>query len=251
LTGVHAPEAVLEVFHLSKSYRRGQGCVSALRDISFSLPRGRSVAIMGPSGSGKTTFLNVIAGLDEASAGSVVISGQDLAALRGDTLTTFRRRHIGFVFQFFNLLPTMSAADNVAMPLLAERLPLKAIKARTQEMLEAVGMNHRADHRPAEMSGGEQQRVAIARALVMRPQLLLADEPTGNLDSVAGEGILSLLRGAMSEFKLSILMVTHSYVAASTMDEIWRMQDGVLTCEAPDPEDSSRPTSLYALRKPG
>jgi len=251
LVGVHTPEAVLRVSQLSKSYRRGHVCVPALRDVSFSLPRGRSVAVMGPSGSGKTSFLNLIAGLDVPSEGSVVISGQDLAALQGDALTTFRRRHIGFVFQFFNLLPTMSAADNVALPLLAERLPLTTIKARTEAMLGAVGMLHRADHRPAEMSGGEQQRVAVARALVMQPTLLLADEPTGNLDSVAGEGILNLLRSAMGEFGLSIVMVTHSYLAASAMDEIWRMQDGALSCEVSNAAQiHPRSASLHLLRKP-
>jgi putative ABC transport system ATP-binding protein len=222
------PSPVLEVRGVSRSYRRGASEVHALRAASFIVASGGSVAIMGPSGSGKTTLLNVIAGLDVPTMGDVFVAGQRLRDLDPDAATAFRRRHIGFVFQFFNLLPTMSARDNVALPLMAERLPRRDVEARTTEMLEAVGLVQRADHRPSELSGGEQQRVAIARALAMRPQLLLADEPTGNLDSAAGDETLTLLRRANESFGLSIVMVTHSYTAAAAMHRVLVIRDGLI-----------------------
>ncbi len=225
---VRPPSAVLEVRGVSRWYRRGASEVHALRDVSFTVTSAGSVAIMGPSGSGKTTLLNVIAGLDTPTVGEVFVAGQRLRDLDPDAATAFRRRHIGFVFQFFNLLPTMSARDNVALSLMAERLPRREVEARTTEMLAAVGLEQRADHRPSELSGGEQQRVAIARALAMRPQLLLADEPTGNLDSAAGDEILGLLRRATESFGLSIVMVTHSYTAAAAMDRVLVIRDGVI-----------------------
>src|SRR4029450_60398 len=180
---------------------------------------------MGPSGSGKTTLLNVIAGLDLPTVGEVYVTGQRLRDLGADEATAFRRRHIGFVFQFFNLLPTMSARDNVALPLMAEHLPRREVEQRTTEMLQAVGLLPRADHRPSELSGGEQQRVAIARALAMRPQLLLADEPTGNPDRAAGE---ESLRRATEGCGLSIVRVPHSYTAAAAMDRVLVIRDGVI-----------------------
>jgi putative ABC transport system ATP-binding protein len=219
---------VLEVRGVSRSYRRGSAEVHALRDVTFNVAAGGSVAIMGPSGSGKTTLLNIIAGLDLPTLGEVFVGGQRLRDLGADEATAFRRRHIGFVFQFFNLLPTMSARDNVALPLMADHLPRREVEERTTEMLESVGLLARADHRPSELSGGEQQRVAIARALAMRPQLLLADEPTGNLDSAAGDEILSLLRHATESFGLSIVMVTHSYTAAAAMDRVLVIRDGAI-----------------------
>ena len=226
---------MLDVRDVSKVYRRGAVDVPALRGVSFTIGRGQSMAVMGPSGSGKTTLLNIVAGLDRPSAGEVRVDGQRLSDLDAEAATAFRRRHIGFVFQFFNLLPTMTARENVALPLLAERLRRREVEERTIAMLDAVALGHRAEHRPSELSGGEQQRVAIARALVMRPRLLLADEPTGNLDSVAGEEILALLREATSTFALSIVMVTHSYIAAAAMDRVATMRDGTLTegVEAP------------------
>jgi putative ABC transport system ATP-binding protein len=222
------PAVILEVRGVSRSYRRGGSEVQALRDVTFTVGAGGSVAIMGPSGSGKTTLLNVVAGLDVPTAGEVVVAGQRLRDLSQDEATVFRRRHIGFVFQFFNLLPTMSARDNVALPLMAEHLPRREVETRAAEMLQAVGLAHRADHRPSELSGGEQQRVAIARALAMRPPLLLADEPTGNLDSSAGDEILHLLRRATESFGLSIVMVTHSYTAAAAMDRVLVIRDGAI-----------------------
>jgi lipoprotein-releasing system ATP-binding protein len=160
-----------------------------------------------------------------------------------DDATVFRRRHIGFVFQFFNLLPTMSARANVALPLMAEHLPRRDVEERTAEMLDAVGLGHRADHRPSELSGGEQQRVAIARALAMRPRLLLADEPTGNLDSTAGDEVLALLRRAIESFGLSIVMATHSYPAAAAMDRVLIIRDGVLVEGVKGPASAGPPAA--------
>jgi putative ABC transport system ATP-binding protein len=219
---------VLDARAVSKVYRRGRVEVPALREVSLRVaPRG-SVAIMGPSGSGKTTLLNILSGLDRPSSGEVYVDGQRLSDLGSEPATVFRRRHIGFIFQFFNLLPTMSARDNVALPMLADRRPWRETEARTEEVLAAVGMAHRADHRPSELSGGEQQRVAIARALVMQPRLLLADEPTGNLDTATGDAILALLRRAIDSFGLSIVMVTHSPAAADTLDRTVTIRDGTL-----------------------
>jgi putative ABC transport system ATP-binding protein len=224
-------EVVLDVREVSRRYRRGRFEVHALRNVSLTLePRG-SVAIMGPSGAGKTTLLNVIAGLDRPTGGIVRVCGTDLASLDQEEATAFRRRHMGFVFQFFNLLPTMTAQDNVALPLLAERTSRGEVARRSMEVLESIGLADRADHRPSELSGGEMQRVAIARALVMRPKLLLADEPTGNLDTATGDEILGLLRTAIERYDLSVVMVTHSYLAAAAMDRVVFIQDGALIDE--------------------
>jgi putative ABC transport system ATP-binding protein len=186
---------------------------------------------MGPSGSGKTTLLNLVAGLDRPTSGEVWVAGTRLSDLDAEAATVFRRRNIGFVFQFFNLLPTMTARDNVALPMLADRLPRREAQRRALAALELVGMVDRAAHRPSELSGGEMQRVAIARALVMRPKLLLADEPTGNLDTTTGDEILRLLRQAVDEYGLSIVMVTHSYLAAAAMDRVLFIQDGAIVDE--------------------
>ena len=205
--------------------------MDALRGVSLSLaPRG-TIALMGPSGSGKTTLLNLLAGLDRPTSGEVWVDGTRLSDLDAEAATVFRRRNIGFVFQFFNLLPTMTARDNVALPLLADRLPRREANLRALAALEKVGMVDRASHRPSELSGGEMQRVAIARALVIRPKLLLADEPTGNLDTTTGDEVLHLLRQAVDEYGLSIVMVTHSYLAAAAMDRVLFIQDGAIVDE--------------------
>jgi putative ABC transport system ATP-binding protein len=221
-------DPVLAARSVSKVYRRGGGSVHAVRDVTFSVASGSFVAIMGPSGSGKTSLLNILAGLDHPTTGEVRIDGQRLDELGAEDATVFRRRHIGFVFQFFNLLPTMSARDNVALPMLADRRPRREVEQRTAEMLDAVGLRTRADHRPNELSGGEQQRVAVARALVMRPRLVLADEPTGNLDTATGADILALLRQTVTTLGLAIVMVTHSAQAAAAVDRVLVIRDGAL-----------------------
>jgi putative ABC transport system ATP-binding protein len=218
----------LDVRGVSKSYPRGRYEVSALQGISFTLAAGRALAIVGPSGSGKTTLLNLLAGLDVPTRGEVYVGEQRLDRLDPEAATTFRRRHIGFVFQFFNLLPTLTAAENVGLPLLAERLSRGEVLARARDTLALVGLAERADHRPDELSGGEQQRVAIARALIMRPRLVLADEPTGNLDSETGHRIIALLRSLVVERGTALLAVTHSGAVAQACDRTLEIRDGQL-----------------------
>ena len=224
---------LLEVVGVSKTYRRGSFRLEALRDLSFTVAPGLIVAVTGPSGSGKTTLLNLLAGLDRPSAGEIRIDHIRMSDLDADRATIFRRRNIGFVFQFFNLLPIITARRNVALPLVADRRSRREIAARVDAALAAVSMAHRGDHRPSELSGGEQQRVGIARALVMQPKLLLADEPTGNLDSETGQDVLTLLRQMVSEHGLAVIMATHSTAAAAAADRILRLRDGCLLEERP------------------
>jgi ABC-type lipoprotein export system ATPase subunit len=220
--------AIVDVRAVSRTYRGGSVAVEALREVSFQVAGGTMVAVTGPSGSGKTTLLNIVAGLDRPSRGEVFVAGQSLGGLDANAATVFRRRNVGFVFQFFNLLPTMTALDNVALPLLADRVPWREIEQRAHDALRAVKVEHRADHRPDQMSGGEQQRVAIARALVMRPKLVLADEPTGNLDSASGADVLALFRRAVAERGLSLIVVTHSEAVAGASDRVLLIRDGRL-----------------------
>ncbi len=218
-----------------KTFGRGDRAVHALAGLSLTVPRGAFVTIMGPSGSGKSTLLHLIGGLDIPDKGEIVVDGRSLRSLSDDELTVYRRRNIGFVFQFFNLLPTLSAAENVALPLLLDGQRWPAVRARVEHALDLVGLTPRQHHRPAELSGGEMQRVAIARALVIEPLLLLADEPTGNLDSTTGEEILKLLRHAATAHQQTILMVTHDPRGAAVGDRIVRLRDGRLMA---DPDDS-------------
>jgi len=223
-----ADQPAVEARSLEKVHRSGRCLVHALRNVSFRLDRGASLAIMGPSGAGKSTLLNLLAGLDEPTSGEVVIGGERLAGLRGEKRTAFRRRHIGFVFQFFNLLPTMSAHDNVALPALAERLSRREVDERARQALDLVGLAHRAAHRPSELSGGEQQRVAIARALVLGPEVILADEPTGNLDRGTGAVVLDLLERLVATRRSALVLVTHDPVAASSTDRVVGLCDGAI-----------------------
>ncbi len=218
--------AVLEVRDLVRTYQRGGEVVHALDGVSFAIEAGQLVSIMGPSGSGKSTLLHLLGGLDSPTSGQVFAEGRDLAALSDDDLTAFRRRRLGFVFQFFNLLPTLSAWENVALPRLLDGVPLAKERAKAVDLLERVGLGNRVDHRPREMSGGQLQRVAIARALVNDPILLLADEPTGNLDSTSGEEVLTLLRRLTAEEGRTLVMVTHDARAAAIGDRIIQVADG-------------------------
>jgi putative ABC transport system ATP-binding protein len=229
---------ILDVRDLSKTYRIGRQEVPALAGVSFTLAAGRTLAITGPSGSGKTTLLNLLAGLDRPTGGEVRVAGARLDELDADAATVFRRRHIGFVFQFFNLMPTLTAAENVELPLLPERIAIREIRSRARAALDLVGLNGRAGHRPAQMSGGEQQRVAIARALVGRPPLVLADEPTGNLDSATGSEIVALLRRLVSDEALALVVVTHADAVARACDEVTELRDGRLARHAA-PSDRS------------
>ncbi|MFG2292367.1 ABC transporter ATP-binding protein [Streptomyces sp. NPDC048603] len=209
---------------VTRRYGRGGACVTALDGVSLAFPRGTFTAVMGPSGSGKSTLLQCAAGLDRPTSGSVSMGGTELTGLSETGLTLLRRERIGFVFQAFNLLPSLTAEQNVALPLrLAGRRPKKA---QVREVLRQVGLGDRARHRPAEMSGGQQQRVALARALITRPEVLFGDEPTGALDSQTGRQVLALLRGMADRDGQTIIMVTHDPVAASYADRVVFLVDG-------------------------
>jgi putative ABC transport system ATP-binding protein len=219
--------AVLDVVKTYEGKRR----VTALDGVSFQVAAGEMVAVMGPSGSGKSTLLHLLGGLDQASSGSVRLDGAELTGLGDDALTRVRRDKIGFIFQFFNLLPTLSAFDNVALPMRLQRRSTAEARAVTGKFLELVGLGQRADHLPDELSGGECQRVAIARALVMAPRVLLADEPTGNLDTATGGEILDLLKRINREIGSTLVMVTHDADAAAACRRILSLKDGKLVSD--------------------
>ena len=221
---------MLELRNVSRAYGDGK-IVNALREVNLHIPRGERVAVMGPSGSGKSTLLNMVCGLDEPSQGQVLVEGTDIAALGDDARTRLRREKIGMIFQTFNLLPTLSALENVALPLRLQNLAKRAAEHRAAEMLARVGLSERDTHKPDQMSGGERQRTAIARALIFKPPILLADEPTGNLDSKTGEEILSLLDDLHAEFNTTMLLVTHNEEAAWHCDRILRLRDGRIVKE--------------------
>jgi putative ABC transport system ATP-binding protein len=228
---------------LGRRYGAGETAVDALRGVSLAIPRGHLTAVMGPSGSGKSTLMHILAGLDKPTTGSVSIDGIELTTLKDNDLTKLRRRHIGFVFQFFNLLPMLSAEENVLLPLsIAGEKPEPAWIA---ELLEATGLTDRRSHRPSELSGGQQQRVAVARALVSKPTVLFADEPTGNLDSHTSAEILGLLRGAVDTYGQTTVMVTHDPRAATIADRVLFLADGVIVNEL---GRSSQVEILEALR---
>ena len=217
---------ILQAVGLHKQYQMGEVAVAALRAVDFTVRKGEFVAIMGPSGSGKSTLLHLLGGLDTASDGEIVLDGRRLTHLSDDEITVVRRRQIGFIFQFFNLLPTLTAAENVALPLLIDGRSLNAYQERIDQLLTLVGLADRRDHKPDQLSGGQQRRVAVARALITDPAIVLADEPTGNLDSQAGGDILRLLRRACDEKEQTIVMVTHDPRAAEFADRIVQLQDG-------------------------
>ena len=219
---------MIEIRDVSRVYRRGADEIHALEHVSLRIDRGRFVALMGPSGSGKSTLLNLLAGLDRPSAGTVTVAGQRLNDLSEDELARFRARHVGFVFQFFNLIPVLTACGNVELPLLLTSLGREERHQRARVALRVVGLEARADHRPSELSGGEQQRVAIARAIVSDPEIVVADEPTGDLDARNAVEILALLRDLCREFEKTVVMVTHDPRGEAFVDEIHHLDKGVL-----------------------
>jgi len=218
--------SVLEAKKLTKVYKMGEVTITALDGVDFTIERGEFVAIMGPSGSGKSTLLHLLGGLDTPTSGEVTLTGQALSQLSDDQITRFRRQKIGFIFQFYNLLPTLTAAENVALPLLIEGTPAAEYRSRLQDLLALVSLEDRAGHLPDQLSGGQQQRVAIARAFANQPEIVLADEPTGNLDSRSGTSILELLRKSCRELNATIVMVTHDPRAASYADRVVFLKDG-------------------------
>jgi putative ABC transport system ATP-binding protein len=217
---------MIELRSVSKTYGHGETRIEAVRGVDLRVAAGEFVSIMGPSGSGKSTLLNLISALETPTSGEITVDHRDIAKLDDDALTLFRRRRIGLIFQFFNLLPTLDALDNVLLPVLLERKATGADRDRAQTLLKEVGLSARAAHRIHQLSGGELQRVAIARALMREPALILADEPTGNLDRAAGIAVLELLGKACRSRGTTVVMVTHDPNAARSGDRIVFMQDG-------------------------
>ncbi|MCC2253406.1 ABC transporter ATP-binding protein [Ruminococcus sp. CLA-AA-H200] len=217
---------ILKVSHLSKTYGSGEAKVEALKDVSFSLEKGEFAAVVGESGSGKSTLLNCIGGLDTPTSGSVWMDGRDLFAMSENKRTVFRRQNIGFVFQSFQLVEELNVEQNIIFPLLLDYQ--KPDPKRVDEILEVLGLKERRHHLPGQLSGGQQQRVAIGRALIMRPALVLADEPTGNLDSKNSQDVMDLLMKASRHYQQTILMITHNEALTANVDRVLRVRDGVL-----------------------
>jgi putative ABC transport system ATP-binding protein len=234
--GTAASSVVLETRGLTKTYGQGETLVEALKQVDVRIERGEIVAIMGPSGSGKSTLLTLLGAVDTPTAGEVWLEGVDLATLNDTQRTLIRRHRVGFIFQAFNLLPILTALENVSLPLELDGVPTRTARSRAVAALEQVGMVSRKDHLPSMLSGGEQQRVAIARALAIEPALLLADEPTGNLDRTNGQRIIKLLRSLQTDHHQTIVMVTHDEQVGAVADRIVRLVDGrVASVETPQP----------------
>jgi len=218
---------LLEVKSISKTYGGGEAAVNALKDISFSVPKGEFVAIVGESGSGKSTLLNMVGALDTPTSGKVFIDGKDIFSMKDSSLTIFRRRNIGFIFQSFNLIPELNVEQNIIFPVLLDYQ--KPDKKYLEELLTVLNLKDRRHHLPSQLSGGQQQRVSIGRALITRPSLILADEPTGNLDTQNSSEVITLLKEAARKYQQTIVMITHSRSIAQTTDRILQVSDGVLT----------------------
>jgi putative ABC transport system ATP-binding protein len=229
---------------LTRRYGDGESAVEALRGVSLDVPSGQFTAVMGPSGSGKSTLLHLLAGLDRPTAGTVHIGSEEITSLPDRRLTKLRRTHIGFVFQSFNLLPTLTAEENITLPLAIARS--KPSRADVDRLIARVGLTDRRHHTPAELSGGQQQRVAIARALIARPTVLFADEPTGNLDSAAGAAVLALLRDAVAEDGQTIVMVTHDPRAAAVADRVLFLADGRIVGDLEEPSEDQVIDAMHA-----
>ena len=219
---------VLEAKEVRKQYKLGKHTVDALAGVNFQVEKGEFVAIMGPSGSGKSTLLHLLGGLDSPSQGNIVLAEQSLAKLSERKATLVRRHNVGFVFQFFNLLPTLNAEENILLPVIIDGKNPKKYRDRLNSLLALIGLSDRRHHKPDQLSGGEQQRVAIARSLITEPAILLADEPTGNLDSKTGTAIMELLRRSCQELQQTVIVVTHDPKAAAYADRVIFLRDGLI-----------------------
>ncbi len=224
-----AAPVIVDIRHISKSYRRGNQVIPVLEDISLAIVAGEFLALMGPSGSGKSTLLNLIAGLDRADGGTITVGETDISALSETELAAWRAAHVGFIFQFYNLIPVLTAFENVELPLVLTDLTRRQRREHVQTVLRLVNLEDRMDHYPRQLSGGQQQRVAIARAMVTDPTLLVADEPTGDLDRVSAEDVLVLMERLCSELGKTIIMVTHDPRAARRARRVKHLDKGVLT----------------------
>jgi putative ABC transport system ATP-binding protein len=244
-----APAAVVAAKDLTRRYGEGDTAVDALRGVSLEVQQGKLTAVMGPSGSGKSTLMHILAALDKPTSGSVWIAGTELGGLNDTETTKLRRQHIGFVFQFFNLLPMLTAEENIVLPLtIAGEKPEKEWR---EELLKKVGLDDRRTHRPAELSGGQQQRVAIARALISRPTVVFADEPTGNLDSKTSGEILELMRDSVDSLGQTTVMVTHDPHAAAIADRILFLADGLIVRDMPRSEPGAVIAAMDELTQAG
>ncbi len=223
--------ALIEAKNLTKIYGKGETAVTALNGVNLAVSTGEFVAVMGPSGCGKSTLLHLLGGLDRPTQGEVLVEGQAISGLNDDALTRLRRRKMGFVFQFFNLIPVLNAIENVALPLVLDGQPAREVRPKAVAWLQKVGLSDRLENRPDQLSGGQQQRVAVARALVAEPALILADEPTGNLDTRASDEIAALLRQVANEWGRAVVMVTHDPRIAAYADRIIFLKDGVIVDE--------------------
>jgi putative ABC transport system ATP-binding protein len=219
---------IVDIQHVSKAYRRGSQTVPVLNDISFTIPEGEFLALMGPSGSGKSTLLNLVAGIDKVDAGHIVVGGVDITTLSETALADWRATHVGFIFQFYNLIPVLTAFENVELPLLLTGLSRRERRDHVDMALRVVGLSDRVDHYPAQLSGGQQQRVAIARAIVTDPTILVADEPTGDLDRTSAEEIMALMDRLNHESNKTVIMVTHDPRAARKAHRIMHLDKGAL-----------------------
>ncbi len=234
--------AVVELENLEKSYKLGKVTVNALRGVTLKLQPAEFMVIMGPSGSGKTTLLNIIGTLDKPTSGRALVDGEDITRMNDGQLTKLRRHKIGFVFQFHNLLPVLTAVENVELPLITSGVKRKGSRDRAMELLTRVGLQDRTDHLPDELSGGEQQRVAIARALANHPRIVLADEPTGDLDTKTGFEVVQLLHSMAKQEGSSVVVVTHDPVVAEKADRLVEMRDGRITEKIREPPAGQRHT---------
>jgi len=224
-------ELAVQATDVAKSYRRGKVTVPALTGLDLEVMRGETVSIIGPSGSGKTTLLNLVGGLDVPNRGKIVVDGTDLSNLKDGELTKFRLQKVGFIFQFYNLIPTLSAIENVEVPMTFAGVPAEERRSRAEGLLRSVGLQDRISHMPDEMSGGEQQRVAVARALANNPSLLLGDEPTGDLDSKSAKALMELLKAVRKDRKMTLIFVTHDPIVVARSDRAFAIRDGRIAHE--------------------